>query len=510
MATTSAQLVAWLKSDTAKRCVLIRANVQIAGVESTRLLSNKNFGTYQPIIAGGVSFSESLSLDGSVSVSNGAIDFHNINGEIDSWLDDVWKNRKIDILLGDEFWPESDFYLIFSGIIAEQPTASDRLKITLTLADKLQRLNTTVSDTKLGGTSPNADKLLPLLLGEAFNISPLLVDNAIHQYRVNLRSMERIIEVRDNGIPVAFTPDLANGTFVLNQQPVGTITCDAQGDNVGGYVNDAAGIIKRLVKEFGTVANRFIDSELFLTSDLTANLPGDGSRTLDTQMGGNIVLEQQVTQGAAVSGYAVLGEYITEKTNLLELCNKLASSIGARVAMTRTGILYIVRLQLPQPSTGTSVTAANIRERTLTATTVPVVAAQKLGYCKNYTVQSTVADGVPADQQNLFAQEWPFTSTWFDNFAADKYKLIINPDTVETSLQAKEDADLETRRRGAIFGSQRRVYSYEGTPDLLVESLGSPQFLQHSRFGLQSGTTGQLVQIESDFLAAKINIGIFA
>jgi hypothetical protein len=510
MATTSAQLIAWLKSDTAKRCVLIRVGVQIGGIETIRYLSNKNFSTYQPVIAGGVSFSESLSLDGSVSISNGAIDFHNINGEIDSWLDDVWKNRKIDILIGDEFWAESDFYLIFSGVIAEQPTASDRMKITLTLADKLQRLNTTVSDVKLGGTTPNADKLIPLLFGECFNISPLLVDNAIHQYRIHNGPVERIIEVRDNGIPVGFTANLSMGTFVLTQQPAGTITCDAQGDNFGGYVNDAAGLIRKLVKNYGTIANRFTDAELYLTADLTANLPGDGSRTLDTQMGGNIVLEQQTTQGAAVSGYAALGEYVTEKTNLLELCNKIASSIGARVAMTRTGILYIVRLQLPQPSTGTQVSAANIRERTLTAETVPVVASQKLGYCKNYTVQTTVADGVPADQQNLFNQEWPFTSTWTDNLAADKYKLILNPDTVATSLQAKEDADLETQRRGALFGTQRRIYSYEGTPELLVESLGSPQFLQHPRFGLQSGTTGQLVRINSDFLAAKINIGILA
>ena len=94
--------------------------------------------------------------------------------------------------------------------------------------------------------------------------------------------------------------------------------------------------------------------------------------------------------------------------------------------------------------------------------------------------------------------------------AAAKYKLILNPDTVETSLQVTEDASLETQRRGALFGVQRRIYSYEGTPDLLVESLGSPHFLQHSRYGLQSGVQGQLVEINSDFLAAKISIGILA
>lgn len=506
--TTSTQLLAWLKSDTAKRCVLIKAGVSVAGVETTRFLSNKNYGTYLPVIAGGVTFSESLSLDGSVSLSSGTIEFNNINGEIDTWLDDIWKNRPIQIYIGDEFWAESDFYLIFDGVIAEQPSADDRMKVTLTLSDKLQRLNTTLSDVKLGGTSPNKDKLIPLLFGECFNISPLLIDLGTHRYQIHNGPIERIIEVRDNGIPVGFTADLTTGTFVLLQQPVGTITCDAQGDNPGTYVNDPVGLIRRLAKDFGPVATRFTDAELYLTADISATLPGPGTRYLDSQISGSVVLERQVLPGAIVSASAVVGEYITEKTNLLELCNKIASSIGARVAMTRTGQLYVVRIQLPQPSTGTVVTAAEMRERSLHVQTVPVVASVKLGYCKNYTVQTNIAAGCPSDQIDLFSKDWPFTATYSDTSTAGLYKLVLNPNTVETSLQAQSDADLETARRGALFGVQRYVASYEGVPSLLLESLGAPQTLQHRRFGLLSGKTGMVLQITTDWLQAKTTIGV--
>lgn len=506
--TTSTQLIAWLKSDNAKRCVLIEAGVNVAGVETTRYMSNKNFGTFIPCVAGGVTFSESLSLDGSVSLSSGAIEFNNINGEIDTWLDDVWKNRPIRVYIGDEFWQRSDFYLIFDGMIAEQPSSDDRMKVTLTLSDKLQRLNTTVSDVKLGGTSPNSDKLIPLLFGECFNISPLLVDLATHKYQIHNGPIERIIEVRDNGIPVGFTPDLATGTFTLLQQPVGTITCDAQGDNPGTYVNDVVGLIRRLAKDFGPVASRFTDAELYLTSDLTDELPGDGVRYLDDVTSGSIVLERQVVPGAIVSASAVVGVYLTEKTNLLDLCNQIASSIGARVAMTRTGLLYVVRIQLPQPSTGTAVTASNMRERSLTCATVPVVASVQLGYCKNYTVQAALQTGLPSDQISLYAKDWPFTATSADSVTAAKFKLIQNPTQQDTLLQNQGDAELETARRQALFGVQRKIISYDGLPEGLLEGLGGAHTIQHRRFGLSSALTGQILNISTDWLKATVKLGV--
>lgn len=506
--TTSTQLIAWLQSDTAKRCVLIEAGVQIAGVETTRFLSNRNYGTHLPVICGGVTFSESLSLDGSVSLSSGNIEFNNINGEIDTWLDDVWKNRAIRVYIGDEFWQRSDFYLIFDGVIAEQPSADDRLKVVLTLSDKLQRLNTTVTDTKLGGTSPNSDKLIPLLFGERFNISPLLVDLATHTYQIHNGPIERIIEVRDNGIPVGYTANLAAGTFQLTAQPVGTITCDAQGDNSTGYFNDPVGLIRRLAKGFGDADKRFTDAELYLTGSLADELSGSGVRYLDNVVSGNVVLERQLVPGALVSASVVVGEYITDKTNLLELCNKIASSIGARVAMTRTGLLYVVRIQLPQPNTGTFVTAADMRQKTLHVDTVPVVASVQLGYCRNGTVQTALQTGLPSDQIELFAKEWPFTATYSDPVTAARYKLIQNPTLIETSLQAKVDADLETARRGALFGVQRKVVTFEGVPKLMLEGLGGSLTVQHSRFGLLSGRTGQVLRIDTDWLQARITIGV--
>ena len=134
---------------------------------------------YSPVVAGGVALSESLPLDGSATLSVGDIEIHNEDGALDAWLSDVWNNRRVQVFVGDVTWPRADFRLIFDGIAAGlESRAAGRLNITL--RDKLQRLNTPVSEALLGGTTANKDRLQPITLGECHNIEPLLADPATH------------------------------------------------------------------------------------------------------------------------------------------------------------------------------------------------------------------------------------------------------------------------------------------------------------------------------------------
>lgn len=235
---TDAQFVAWLKDHSAIRCVLVEVNVKTGGVETTRFLSNKGYVTsptdtpantrYSPYIAGGVKFTETLSLDGTASLSFGDIEIDNLSGDRDAWLDDVWDNRAIKVFIGDVRWDRTDFRQIFDGVVAGIQT-KNRTRINLRVSDKLQRLNGPVSETKLGGATSNADRLLPLCFGECHNIEPLLVDPSVNEYQVHDGAIEQIIEVRDNGVPVAFTPYLTTGKFRLSAQPSGQITASVQG-----------------------------------------------------------------------------------------------------------------------------------------------------------------------------------------------------------------------------------------------------------------------------------------
>lgn len=241
---TDFDFAAWLRSPDAMRLILVDAMVSIAGVETPLYLSNAVYVTgatetpadtaYQAIINGGVQITERLAVaaNGKLasSLNTADIQVENSNGERDAWLNDsyVWDNRPLVAYIGDARWPKSDFRVIFSGVVASLGSAS-RTALNLVMTDKFQRLNAASTDMRLGGTTSNKDVLLPILLGECHNVTPLLTNPATLEYQVHNGSIRGIIEVRDNGVPVAFTPDLANGKFRLDASPAGTITASIQG-----------------------------------------------------------------------------------------------------------------------------------------------------------------------------------------------------------------------------------------------------------------------------------------
>lgn len=235
---TPTQFAAWLKDQSATRCILVEVNVKTGGLETTRYLSTTGYVTkstdtpantyYSPVVCGGVKFTQDLSLDGKVSMGFGDIELSNLDGSLDSWLNDYWNNRRIKVYVGDASWVRSEFQLIFDGTVTGIATRK-RDTINIQLSDKLQRLNTPLSELRLGGTSSNADKLIPLTFGECHNVEPLLVDASNLEYQVHPGAIEQIIEVRDNGVPVAYSATLATGKFRLVNSPVGQITCSVQG-----------------------------------------------------------------------------------------------------------------------------------------------------------------------------------------------------------------------------------------------------------------------------------------
>lgn len=666
---------AWLKNDAAMRCVLVEVDVKLSGGSTvTRYLSNTGYVTaagdtpantlYLPYVAGGVKFTESLSLDGSFSLSYGDIELRNVNGELDTWLNDYWANRRIKIFIGDKTWIRDDFWQIFDGVTTGIDTRK-RETINLKLSDKLQRLNNPVSEAKLGGATANADKLLPLLFGECHNIEPLLGDPTNHEYVIHNGPIESIIEVRDNGVPVAFTPFLSTGRFRLSASPSGQITCSAQGAvpavnllqrsqginfvqwavngvtnpagsgtapdgsagaetvfetattanhliaqgftsvatstymftafvkaagrsqfvmsngtgtrsayfdlaagtvtqqtnatayiipmtngwfrvamsfaavgtsetaqifllntpngstvyagnaslglmiwgatvELGGllnsytaasldavqntYLNSMPGIIRRMVCNFGNTTNRFtmtdIDHSSFETADRA--LMGQAASTATNQV----------------------GIYLNERTNVLDACNRLASSLGYRLVMSRAGLLQLVRLALPQATAGTSVTASDIADRSLFVSAMPPVKAScQIGYCKNWKTQDNVALGVTESHADLFEQEY-LTVTVTDSAAASNYNLYVEPTTEETLLLTGADATTEATRRLNVWNVQRKQLKYKGFGHLMLEQLGNPQTITHARFGLSGGVTGQIIGITTDWLSQKAEIEV--
>lgn len=433
---------------------------------------------YLPVVAGGVALSESLPLDGSATLSAGDIEIHNEDGSLDIWLDDVWTNRRVQVYVGDVTWPRQDFRLIFDGVAAGLESRSAG-RLNITLRDKLQRLNTPVSETLLGGSTPNADRLRPITLGECHNITPLLTDPATHEYQCHDGAVERIIEVRANGVPRSInTSGVPAGSFRLTAAPVGTITASVQGRKP--YTNTVAGLVQALATSYGT------PSERLQASDLDA-----------AQLAAFDVAHPQP-----------VGIHINDRSNVLQCCQEIAASVGAQVTMSRTGLLRLLKVALPATGSAVVVTPADYEAGSLEiAQRSTVAAGVRLGYCRNWTVQSNIDSGIPAAHKDLYDQEW-LTATSRDAAVASEYRIFAEPPQEDTLLLRSVDANGEAARRLNLRKAQRTVFRFRGYAHLLTLELGQALTIKAPRFGLGAGKTGQVIGLQSDWIGRRITVEV--
>lgn len=492
---TDAQFTVWLKNaNTSLRCVLVEVIARISGVETTLYLSSKNYTTtasdtpattsYVACIAGGLTSSEELSLNGQPSISFGDIEIDNTGGVRDAWLGYVWANRRVRVYMGDPRWIRSDFRQIFEGVVDDiDPRDSDVLN--LRFLDKMQRLNNPISETLLGGSTANKGQLLPLTFGECFNVTPLLRDPATLEYQYHNGAAERNIEVRSSGaVPVTVTDTLTTGRFTLGVAPAGTqITCSVQGDKVSGvYANDIVTAVKRIATAYGPAATRFAAGDLDTASLATF----------------------------ATGHTQAIGLYVPERLNQLDAMQQLAASVGAQTVVTTLGLLRLVQIALPGVGTTYTVGKEDISYHTLkVAGRVTVKASVKIGFCKNWTPQETVAGGVPVASAGLYKDEW-LTYTASDATTATNYNLDIQPQQEDSLLISEVEAQTEATRRLTLWKTPRTIYSMEGRAHLLLIELGDTLTLTHARFGLSGGISGLVIRIQRDWLNGRIMLGVLA
>jgi len=474
MALTAEQIAAWLKSNDAAHCLLADMGAKTDAGEETRYVSSLAFndaGTvYLPVLD-----PESVNYD--VNFTNGRfltignISLFNLDGYLDSWLDDIWTNRAIDIYFGDVRWPKADFIQLLSGTIRDIDS-QDNETLDLVFKDKLERLNMALTDEKLGGSTNNKDRLLPTLFGEGHNLSPLFSDPTILEHTINNGEIERIIEVRDNGQPVSITEDLPNGLFELNQQSFGKVTVDAQGDKFGGiYRKTIADIIERIVTGFGLAANRFtagdIDSANFSAFNAANQQP--------------------------------VGIYAESKENILNIISDLADSIGAKPIITPLGKMQLFQLTLPPPSTTRTITTQDIEDDSLhIVSRTEVRGAVKIGYALNWTVQKNLETVIPDKHKETFERDF-YTVVAENATTKADYRLDAEPTQRNTYLLVEADALAEANRELTMAEVPRVTYGFTGLSTLFDLEFGQGVILEHPRFGLDSGKEGVVVRIAPDF-----------
>ncbi len=510
----------WLETPSAIRGILVEATVSVYNTttllwaDQTIYISNIGYLTqdsitsYLPILTGGATFTESITLDGSLSMSFGDLEISNTNGDYDTWLDStkhIWVNKPIQVYYGDPFVQSADlatihsttFEKVFDGLIADVDTKS-RTSLNIKVRDKLERLNTPLTENKIGtyGTwaqgQTNQDTIKQIVFGEVHNITPVLIDPSTLEYLINDGNTESLIELRDNGVPVTpGTTDLVNGKFTLAYPSSGQLTVSVQGVKntvavstgtyvPGTYGNLVAKIIALIVTQYGNIDNRLALSDIDFTNFNTFN-------TANTQP----------------VGYAVL-----DRENVLNVCNILANSVGAQIYFTRLGKLQLLQLGVYTPDTSVSIGTSDILFHTLEISNrSTVVAATKLGYCKNWTVQAGLVTDIPMAHKEMFATEW-YTTTTTDTAVKATYKLNSDPVQKDTTLLKGTDASTEATRLNNYFKVPRTVYKFTGTSRLLSLKLGQQIVLTHPRFGLSAGKSGQVITLSPNWLNSTIDIEV--
>lgn len=486
---TDAQFAAWLADSTALRVMLF----EVGSSGGTRYLSNRAYigsasAPYQAIVAGGLTVTESISMNADATLSAGDIEVYNVAGERDAWLDDIWKNYPVHAFVGDVRWDRADFRMVFSGTVIDIGSKS-RDRLNLKLANKLERLNTPVTDVKIGGNATNPDALVPVALGECSNVSPPQSNPTTLEYAWGWPGSEGVIgasaaEMRTDGKPrFAITVTPSTGRVLFNEAVgPGQVTCSVQGVKYNGtYVNTIAQLVQCLATQFGKASTRFTAADL----DLTQLAAFDSAHPQP------------------------VGLYLVERTNVLVAMQMLAGSLGAQPVMSMTGQLRLIQFAIPTTATIDIPRSQQLDRSISIVNRTEVTASVKIGYCKNWTVQANLPTSLPPAHKNLYSQEWlSVTST--DAAAQAAYKLDSEPAQIDTYLLRLTDAQPEAVRRRDIVKVPRTTYRFEATPQQMLTELGAAVKLYSNRFGLSAGKVGLVTSRTLDWNNLHVTMEVTA
>jgi hypothetical protein len=289
--------------------------------------------------------------------------------------------------------------------------------------------------------------------------------------------------VRTNGKPIAVALNDQAGRFNLTTDPFSTtITVSVQGDRGGGYAPRIAPLVQRIATAYGKAADRFTLADLDL-----ANLAAFDAAHPQP-----------------------VGLYVADRTNQAQAIQQLAASVGAQALMSRTGKLRLVQLALPAAGVPVPIGPEHMRERSLRpAQRLPATAAVKIGFDRNWNVQTGLTTSIPAEHADLYATQW-LTETVVDEAVRARYRLSDDPVQIDTCLKTREDARAEAARRLALSKVPRTIYEFDGEPEMMMLELGQPVVLRNERFGLQDGVAGVVVRLSHFWLSGRVTVGVLA
>lgn len=570
------QITTWLNTPGSIKCIL----ADISGVggsppSSNFYLSNLAYydsiagAMYNACINGNLSFSESLSADGSPSISNGSLEITNTGGVHDLYLTYVWRKRAIQIYLGDPSWPKSDFVLIFDGLVQDL-TAPNENSLSFTLFDKLQRLNDPISETTLKSIAPTttitvtaanitsnvATLTYATQVSAPFTFGQSITVNGI----ANFNGTFTVTQCTTTQVKYALVAANQTGTIVVSKAKVSNAPIYSQntlstilpltfgecfniqpllvdngstddGGQIYMYHNGSAqGIIEVRDNGIPITVSETKTKGIFelLTSPVgTITASVQGATTYTNTVAG--IITQLVTEyGTAENRFIAseidrtsftndtpVGVYCSDRRNIIEACAELAKSLNANLicpAITvssgnvSTSKLKLIEIKVPTGTALYNLTDDNMVLNTLSITEMfPVKPSIKLGYCKNWSVQQAIAAGI--NPTSIFDEEYLYT-TAVNTVAKVLYRDSGSVAEEPTVILQTADAATEAAKRLSLWETQRYLITATYLPELIFVQLGDIVQIKSARFNLSAGKLGMVYSLNKNWVTGLVEIGV--
>ncbi|AIY65202.1 hypothetical protein [Pseudoalteromonas piratica] len=458
----------WLNTPGLFRCVIVELDYIDNEQTKTAYFANCPFVSsgsdvpahqaYQDAIVGGLEIVRTMSEVFFGKSASSISDLELVPTSFTRSLNDV-ENCKIKIYIGDKTWSKTQFMQVFVGVADTVEQSKD--KVSIEFKDKASALDIPIL-TSVFTAGPSEGELLPLALGQCFNITPKLINAATHTYKFNSVQSSAVNAVKFNGDlvnPTNYTVDLIASTITFLVQPVGNITLDINGAVIGGqYVKTSNQIVNYLI----------------------------GTR-----------LGYAITFGVLPS--YTLGIYIDNDTTYSDLLDQIAISIGGYWYFSRLGTFVFKQFS------GTTGTAnktlrddQNIEFTRQQRHRLKPIQNLTLGYQKNWTVLANVAARVFDTNPTLAQQLSNEQLTVSDSNAVNGLSI-----TTPTLIANKDDAQTELARRLALKSIARYVNETEQLAAPFQWNLGDEISLETPA---QNGNHAIITRFAENLLTNKISL----
>ena len=460
----------------------------------------------------------------------------NNDGGVDSLLDYTWEGRGVEIFTGAAEDP-ADRRRVFTGAVETLSLSEERIR--LSLRDRASILQGVLTRGRYRGTGDAegppelAHSEKPLLLGQAYNLTPTLLDAARQLYQV-IDGRINYVAVYDRGAALRYrrnyaTPgellaastgaagsgaDIEAGRFArcpeygllrLGGPPAGQVTVTANSNTAGNHL-------------FRYGAN---------------HIPAILYQIVTTRLGRHSLRAEQIDEAsfrtpeaAALQPSGVFypaGEPIRAE----EAIGELLRSIGAYYWFGRDGKFRFAELdgrRRAAPDCDHRLGAEDILGMEFLDSPPPVW-RRRIAFDRNYTPQAPSELAAAAPTPERLAAEYRYAETRRDDtlsrypsardvttvsaFNGNFRGAGIQPDEGDSTLLVARAAAAIAARMSNRFGVARRRLSLELAQKWLYRcEINDTVFITYPRYDLAAGKSGRVVAIEdnSDTAAARIEV----